>query len=140
MIKAINHITYSVSDLRNSIKFYKDILKATLLVEGKHTAYFTLGGVWLALNEEKNISRNEIKQSYTHIAFSISESDFDSWYYWLKCNQVNILKGRERNIKDKQSIYFIDHDGHKIELHTGTLQERLDYYQQEKTHMKFFKH
>ncbi|EGQ2800057.1 metallothiol transferase FosB, partial [Staphylococcus pseudintermedius] len=108
--------------------------------EGKHTAYFTLGGVWLALNEEKNISRNEIKQSYTHIAFSISESDFDSWYYWLKCNQVNILKGRERNIKDKQSIYFTDHDGHKIELHTGTLQERLDYYQQEKTHMKFFKH
>ncbi|PXA44593.1 VOC family protein, partial [Staphylococcus pseudintermedius] len=95
MIKAINHITYSVSDLRNSIKFYKDILKATLLVEGKHTAYFTLEGVWLALNEEKNISRNEIKQSYTHIAFSISESDFDSWYYWLKCNQVNILKGRE---------------------------------------------
>lgn len=36
MIKAINHITYSVSDLRNSIKFYKDIFKATLLVEWKH--------------------------------------------------------------------------------------------------------
>lgn len=53
---------------------------------------------------------------------------------------MNILKGRERNVKDKQSIYFTDPDGHKMELHTGTLEERLDFYQQEKPHMKVFKH
>ncbi|MGJ5710806.1 VOC family protein, partial [Staphylococcus equorum] len=55
MIQSINHVTYSVSDIKTSIAFYKDILKAKILVESGKTAYFTLGGLWLALNEEKNI-------------------------------------------------------------------------------------
>ena len=53
MIQSINHVTYSVSDIKQSIAFYKDILKANILVESNKTAYFTLGGLWLALNEEK---------------------------------------------------------------------------------------
>lgn len=53
MIQSINHVTYSVSDIKTSIAFYKDILKAKILVERGKTAYFTLGGLWLALNEEK---------------------------------------------------------------------------------------
>ena len=138
MIQSITHLTYSVSDIKQSIVFYKDILKANILVEGNKTAYFTLGGLWLALNEEKDIPRNEIQYSYTHMAFTIDESEFDEWYQWLKTNNVNILEGRNRNIRDKKSIYFTDPDGHKLELHTGTLQNRLDYYKEEKPHMKFY--
>ncbi|MES3705544.1 MULTISPECIES: FosB/FosD family fosfomycin resistance bacillithiol transferase [unclassified Staphylococcus] len=139
MIQSINHVTYSVSDIKQSIAFYKDILKANILVESNKTAYFTLGGLWLALNEEKDIPRNEIQYSYTHMAFTIDESEFKEWYQWLKVRNVNILEGRTRDIRDKKSIYFTDPDGHKLELHTGTLQDRLDYYKEEKPYMKFYK-
>ena len=63
---------------------------------------------------------------------------FNSGFNGLKENQVNILKGRPRDIKDKKSYIFTDLDGHKIELHTGTLKDRMEYYKCEKTHMQFY--
>nr|WP_057914024.1 metallothiol transferase FosB [Peribacillus muralis] len=138
-IKGLNHFLFSVSDLEKSIEFYEAVFGAKLLLKGNSTAYFDLNGIWLALNLEKGISRNEINASYTHVAFSIDEEDYDDMYAKLKSLKVNILTGREREERDKKSIYFTDLDGHKFEFHTGSLQERLDYYKQEKSHMTFYK-
>ncbi|WP_313894628.1 FosM family fosfomycin resistance protein [Psychrobacillus sp.] len=137
-IKGLNHFLFSVSNLEESITFYESVFDAKLLVKGRTTAYFDLNGIWLALNQEENVPRNDISESYTHIDFSIDEADFSEVYEKLIDLNVNILPSRSRDEKDKKSIYFTDLDGHKFEFHTGTLQDRMDYYKKEKGHMEFF--
>ncbi|ATH95290.1 metallothiol transferase fosB [Bacillus glycinifermentans] len=136
-IQGLNHLLFSVSDLSASISFYEKVFDAKWLVKAEKTAYFDLNGIWLALNEEKDIKRTEIHDSYTHIAFSIKQEDLPYWEMKLHGLGVNVLKGRKRHEGDKDSIYFSDPDGHKFELHTGTLLDRLAYYQKEKPHLSF---
>jgi len=134
----INHITFSVSDLNKSIEFYSNALGAKLLVKGEKLAYFDLNGLWIALNLQKDIKRNEIKESYSHISFSIDEKDYEEILGKLKKMDVKILEGRQRHIDEGSSIYFEDHDGHKFEFHTKTMKDRINYYRKIRSNITFY--
>lgn len=136
-IQAINHLCFSVSDLDRSIAFYQSVFDARLRVKGRRLAYFDLNGLWIALNQE-DIDRQSIVRSYTHIAFSIGEEEFEATFKKLEELQVDMFSGRPRDEKDKKSLYFVDPDGHMFEFHTGTLDERVDYYKSDMSHMTFY--
>jgi metallothiol transferase len=63
-IGGINHLLFSVTCLDTSIPFYENVFQAKLLVKGRSLAYLDLNGLWLALNVEADIPRNEIRHSY----------------------------------------------------------------------------
>ena len=128
-IHSINHITFSVSSLEKSVRFYQQVFGATLLMQGKYMAYLDLGGLWLALNVQADIPRQEIKQSYTHLAFTLAFEDLLAMEQRLNLLGVSLRPGRKRDEGEGQSLYFADPDGHLLEFHTGDLKTRLEAYQ-----------
>ena len=135
----INHLTFSVTNLEKAIEFYEQVFGAKLLIKGERLAYFDLNGLWIALNLQEKIPRSEIIHSYTHIAFSVDDEEFDRLVKKLEALEiVELLEGRPRNQREKRSIYFIDPDGHKFEFHTGNLHDRVDFYQDIRKDFEFF--
>ncbi len=127
-VQGLNHITFSVSEIERSLAFYQRALKAKLLFREGATAYLDLGGVWIALNEQRDTPPNERSRAYTHVAFTISPADGEDWEARLTKQGVSILPGRARTPEEGLSLYFTDPDGHLLELHTGSLAQRLSAY------------
>ncbi len=75
----------------------------------------------LSLDPQRRVTPPE-ESDYTHYAFSISEADFASFAARLEAAGVAIWK---LNRSEGASHYFLDPDGHKLELHVGSLAQRL---------------
>ncbi|MWL73344.1 glutathione transferase, partial [Escherichia coli] len=58
----------------------------------------------------------------THYAFSVAPEHFDTLVQTLTAANVTVWKD---NKSEGASFYFLDPDGHKLELHVGDLAARL---------------
>ncbi len=117
MLSGLNHLTLAVSQLAPSVAFYQQLLGMTLHARWDSGAYLSCGDLWLclSLDPQRRVTPPE-ESDYTHYAFSISEADFASFAARLEAAGVAIWK---LNRSEGASHYFLDPDGHKLELHVA---------------------
>ena len=118
MLTGLNHLTVAVSDLTRSLDFYVNVLGFTPQSKWSKEAYLSLGELWLCLSLDKV----DIKRDYTHYAFTLSEHYLA--YFREKLRAADVIEWKE-NKSEGASIYFLDPDGHRLEVHSGSLQTRL---------------
>ncbi|OGV79795.1 MAG: glutathione transferase [Lentisphaerae bacterium RIFOXYB12_FULL_65_16] len=121
MITGINHITLSVRDIPESFAFYTDVLGLKPVQKSPSSAYVLAGPAWIALTLDSH-ARTEPLPEYTHIAFSVSQDDFAPMKARLEA--AGARKWQE-NRTEGDSYYFLDPNGHKLEIHTTDLQTRI---------------
>ncbi len=131
MIEGMSHITLIVRDLERMSYFLTRVFEAKeVYSSGDKTfsvskeKYYVINGLWLAIMEGTPPS----EKSYNHIAFKVSEFDFDMYVNRVKSLDIEISEGRDRIDGEGRSLYFYDYDNHLFELHTGTLDQRLKLY------------
>lgn len=130
-IEGLSHITLIVQDIERTGQFFQAVLGAQeVYTSGERTfslsreRFFLVGGVWIAIMEGSPLS----ERTYNHIAFKISESQFEDYKQRLETAKVEFRQARPRVHGEGLSLYFYDFDNHLFELHTGTLPERLEAY------------
>ena len=131
MIEAISHITFIVRDLERMTYFLRTIFAAEELYDSgaqmfshSREKFFRIGGTWIAAMQGEPLG----ERSYNHVAFKISETEFDAYEQRVRCCGVDIRSARSRVEGEGRSLYFYDYDNHLFELHTGTLEQRLARY------------
>jgi fosfomycin resistance protein FosX len=134
MIEGISHITLIVQDLERTSALLSAVLGAKEVYDSGEVMFslskerfFLLGNIWIAIMEGDSLS----DRTYNHIAFKIPESDYENYRQRLEKANVSFREGRPRIPGEGLSLYFHDYDNHLFELHTGTLEERLQTYQEE---------
>ncbi len=140
MISNVNHVSFTVSDLRKSVAFYENVLglkcisyaerdeefsTAVTGIEGvkMEIAYIDAPGCSIELiqyikGEGLRIDTTTCNIGSTHICFNIS--DYDSWIQRMKDNNVR-MRGDLCVVpagpnKGKRVCYMVDNDGNNLEF------------------------
>jgi catechol 2,3-dioxygenase-like lactoylglutathione lyase family enzyme len=119
-VSGINHITLAVSDLGRSFAFYCDLLGCRPIATWDRGAYIAAGDTWLCLTLDNKLEGP--RPDYTHLAFNVSASEFESFSSTIKASGAKVW---QENTSEGPSLYFLDPDGHRLEIHNGDWQSRL---------------
>jgi glutathione S-transferase fosA5 len=126
MISGLNHITLSVKDLDVSFRFYTDLLQLRPVARWYKGAYLLAGSQWICLTLDDD-ARSAPMKEYTHIAFTVSLEQFQEAVRRLDEASVTCW---QQNHSHGESFYFLDPNGHKLEIHASDLASRLESMKQ----------
>lgn len=116
-VEGFSHITFYVSNVSQSVAFYRDILGATVQRETKNHALLFWGPVEISLGEKSDLPPLQERIGFAHVAVSVREDEFFRAVEWLKQNAVPLV-GEVSRRGAGWSVNFRDPDGIELELHT----------------------
>ena len=122
MITGINHVTLSIKDVQESFDFYVNVLGFKPVAKWSTGTYLLAGDVWIALTLDPHL-RIAMLPEYTHIAFSVALENFEALSIKIKNSKAKIW---QENRTEGASLYFVDPNGHKLEIHASDLTARLE--------------
>jgi catechol 2,3-dioxygenase-like lactoylglutathione lyase family enzyme len=142
MILGLSHVTFIVRDLDRMEQLLTTVLRAHKVYDSgdatfslSRERFFLVGSsrddpdapapIWIATMEGDPLPT----RTYNHIAFRISDTDYDACTAAIQSLGLDLRESRPRVQGEGRSIYFHDYDNHLFELHTGTLSERLARYE-----------
>lgn len=121
MITGLNHMTLSVRDVERAWRFYVDLLGCRPVARWPKGAYLLAGDLWLALVLDDHTRAGPLPE-YSHLAFSVPAADFAALAGRIQAAGAVIWQA---NWTEGESLYFLDPDGHKLEIHASDLKARL---------------
>lgn len=126
MISSLEHVTLAVTDINRSFDFYRNTVGLTPLCKWDSGAYFLAGAVWMSLKVDPKrattLNGAVTTADNTHCAFAIKDDEFDASCQKLLDAGVAEFQPGTSNGK---SFYFLDPDGHKLELYVGDWKKRM---------------
>jgi catechol 2,3-dioxygenase-like lactoylglutathione lyase family enzyme len=109
VIEGLSHVTFVVRDLDRTSDFLSKIFDAEeIYTSGDATfsisreKFFLIGGVWVAIMEGPSLP----ERTYNHVAFKISEDDFDAYADRLRSMDVRLRESRGRVEEEGRSLYL----------------------------------
>jgi catechol 2,3-dioxygenase-like lactoylglutathione lyase family enzyme len=133
MIEGLSHITLITRNLERMSTILSQVLDGReVYASGDDTfsispeKFFIVGGHWIAVMEGESLPT----RTYNHIAFKIAPDRADDYRRRIEALGLELRESRPRVAGEGTSLYFYDDDNHLFELHTGTLEERLERYRQ----------
>jgi catechol 2,3-dioxygenase-like lactoylglutathione lyase family enzyme len=122
-IQGLNHLTLAVTDLERSVAFYRDVLGLELKALWQDGAYLEAGPLWLCLSVDA-AAEGAQRADYTHYAFDVAAEDFEALSERVRTHAPEW----KDNKSEGASLYFLDPDGHRLELHVGSVASRVARY------------
>jgi catechol 2,3-dioxygenase-like lactoylglutathione lyase family enzyme len=131
LIEGLSHLTFVVRDLEKMSRIITEVLGGKeVYSSGDKTfstsreKFFVAGGLWIAVMQGESLP----SRTYNHVAFKVSDEQLGKAKVAIERQGLDVKPPRPRVDGEGQSLYFHDHDNHLFELHTGTLEERLQRY------------
>ena len=131
MSEGLSHITFICADLDRMQAVLEEVLEARCVYASgeeqfslSEERFFLVGDVWVAIMKGDPVR----ERSYNHVAFKVDEAQFDDRVARIEAMGLDMRPPRPRVTGEGRSVYFHGPDGHLLELHTGTLEQRLSRY------------